>query len=68
MSRFVDFFPNFISIIRIFILLLGPCVDKGPKSPNFIFQLKFFSHPSQFQKGKFENELHFQSPKVGKEC
>jgi hypothetical protein len=27
-----------------------------------------FSHLSQFQKEKNENELHFQWPKVRKEC
>lgn len=67
-SGFIDFFPNFISIIQILVLLLGPYVDKRPKSPNLILQWNYFTHLNQFQKGKFENELHFQLPKVGKEC
>jgi hypothetical protein len=48
MFKFVVFFFGLISITQNLVLLLGPCVDRGPKSPNLIFQWNLFSHPSQF--------------------
>jgi hypothetical protein len=46
MFKFVVFFLDLISITQILVLLLGPCVDRGPKSPSLNFQWNFFSHPS----------------------
>jgi hypothetical protein len=36
MFKFVVFFLDLISIIQILVLLLGPYVDRGPKSPRFL--------------------------------
>jgi len=64
--RFFVFFLDLIFVIRILVLLLGPHVDRGPKSPNLIFQWKSFWHPTQFQKEKLKMNYIFNCQKLEK--